>query len=135
MSILTLNEIAQFKRDLSAEPDAILALNEIERNEGNVEDAAKVILLQDTEWNLTQAEWMDELTRRCRGFICQKYVQGSLPSIISGLSRDLPQLLVDLLGVSIPTGTVTKLATCFIVNTLSKMTLEQFCQEDVDKLS
>ena len=128
MTTLTFTEINYFQSELSSHPEALAALTEIQNCDGNVEDAATIILTQESDWEVVQSEWLDRLVDHSRSLICKKYVKSSLPNLFAGLLKDLPELLADLLGVTIPAETAAKIITCFVVRLLSKTTIEKFCQ-------
>lgn len=73
MTIVNAQEIAQFRSELSSNPDAMKALDAIEDCEGNLEDAAIALAIRAGQQpQRDNAEWLDALARKCRAVICQK---------------------------------------------------------------
>lgn len=73
MTIVNAQEIAQFRSELSNNPDAMKALDAIEDCEGNLEDAAIALAIRAGQQpQRDNAEWLDALARKCRAVICQK---------------------------------------------------------------
>lgn len=73
MTIVTSEEIAQFRSQLSHYPEAMKALDVIEDCEGDLEDAAISLAIHvGQQPQRENAEWLDALARKCRAVICQK---------------------------------------------------------------
>ena len=73
MTIVTSQEIAQFRSELANNPEAMKALDVIEDCEGDLEDAAIALAIRAGQQpQRDNAEWLDALARKCRAVICQK---------------------------------------------------------------
>jgi hypothetical protein len=73
MTIVTSQEIAQFRSELANNSQAMKALDVIEDCEGDLEDAAIALAISaGQEPQRDNAEWLDALARKCRAVICQK---------------------------------------------------------------
>ena len=101
MTIVTSQEIAQFRSELANYPEALQALDIIEDCEGDLEDAAITLAIRvGQQPQRDNAEWLDALARKCRAVICQKefredLLNGSLASVIEYLAATplLPAIL------------------------------------------
>jgi hypothetical protein len=90
MVILTTQEIAQFRSQLSEYPTALEALDTIEDCEGDLEDAAISLAIQVGQMPTTSDNWLDGLAKRCRVAICQSdyreaVASGTLTSLVGEL--------------------------------------------------
>jgi hypothetical protein len=73
MTIVTTQEIAQFRSELANYSEAMEALDAIEDCEGDLEDAAIALAIRAGQRpQRDNAEWLDALARKCRAVICQK---------------------------------------------------------------
>jgi hypothetical protein len=64
MTIVTSQEIAQFRSELANNPEAMKALDAIEDCEGNLEDAAIALAIRAGQQpQRDNAEWLDALAR------------------------------------------------------------------------
>jgi hypothetical protein len=68
---ITSQEIALFRSELAAYPEALKALDEIEDCEGDIEDAAISLALQVGQEPNTSENWLDGVAKRCRVAICE----------------------------------------------------------------
>ncbi len=68
---ITSQEIALFRSELAAYPEALKALDEIEDCEGDIEDAAISLAIQAGQEPNTSENWLDGLAKRCRVAICE----------------------------------------------------------------
>ncbi|HAA30413.1 MAG TPA: hypothetical protein DCE56_25400 [Cyanobacteria bacterium UBA8553] len=101
MTILTSQEIAQFRSQLANSPQAMQALDTIEDCEGDLEDAAIALAIRvGQQPQRDNAEWLDALARKCRAVICQQefredLLNGSLAGVIEYLAATplLPSIL------------------------------------------
>ncbi len=101
MIILTSQEIAQFRSQLSEYSHALEALDTIEDCEGDIEDAAISIAIQVGQMPTTSDNWLDGVAKRYRVTICnQEYreelLQGNISKMVGHLLEQnlCPQLLV-----------------------------------------
>ncbi|MBW4576781.1 MAG: hypothetical protein KME08_16020 [Aphanothece sp. CMT-3BRIN-NPC111] len=79
MATLTPEEIAQFRTQLADYPDALVALDEIEQCEGDLEDAAIALAIRvGQQPDIANAEWLDSLAKKCRAAICQPEFRNDL---------------------------------------------------------
>lgn len=73
MTIVTSQEIAQFRSELANNAEAMKALDVIEDCEGDLEDASITLAIRAGQQpQRDNAEWLDALARKCRAVICQK---------------------------------------------------------------
>lgn len=101
MTIVTSQEIAQFRSELATNPEAMIALDAIEDCEGDLEDAAIALAIRAGQQpQRDNAEWLDALARKCRVVICQKefrdeLLNGSFAPMIRYLTETplLPSIL------------------------------------------
>jgi hypothetical protein len=101
MTIVTSQEIAQFRSELADYPEAMNALDAIEDCEGNLEDAAIALAIRAGQQpQRDNAEWLDALARKCRAVICQKefredLLKGSFAPMVKYLAQTplLPGIL------------------------------------------
>lgn len=98
MTIVTPEEIANFRSELADNPEALEALDVIEECKGNLEDAAEVLVVQSgiDKTGTLRGENEDEdllqkLANKLRPFICTKefenaFLNGSFAVIVTALS-------------------------------------------------
>lgn len=101
MIILTSQEIAQFRSQLSEYPQALEALDTIEDCEGDIEDAAISIAIQVGQMPTTSDNWLDGVAKRYRVTLChseyrEELLQGNISKMVGHLLEQnlCPQLLV-----------------------------------------
>jgi hypothetical protein len=78
MVIITSQEIALFRSELAAYPEALTALDEIEDCEGDIEDAAISLAIQAGQEPNISENWLDGLAKRCRVAICKSELKADL---------------------------------------------------------
>ncbi|NJL37047.1 MAG: hypothetical protein HC899_09920 [Leptolyngbyaceae cyanobacterium SM1_4_3] len=124
MITVTFEEIAQYRSELSASPEALRALDMIEDCEGDLEDAAITLALQARQEPDTSERWLEGLAKRWRAVLCQADIRaslaaGTLQDVLRSLSQetDLPPIL----------------ATPVIIYVL-KAGIEDFCKPLEEKL-
>jgi hypothetical protein len=101
MTIVTSQEIAQFRSLLADYPQALEALDLIEDCEGDLEDAAMTLGIRiGQEPGADNSEWLDGLAKKWRAVICQAefredLVNGKLQGIMAHLDQisTFPKLL------------------------------------------
>ncbi len=102
MTVVTQEEIEQFREQLRDYPEAIAALDVIQECDGYIEDAVTLLMMRETgkEPERGVGEWL----QRCHKVICQEEVKEALES---GLIAPA----IEPLGISIglPPGTATAL--------------------------
>lgn len=119
MSItVTSEEIAQFRSILSGYPDAMVALDEIEDCEGDLEDASIALAIRAGQEPDTSDRWIDGLAKRWRHIVCQTELKQQFET---GLTADL----VTTLAVS--TTLPLKLAVPVAIYVV-KVGAEEFCR-------
>ncbi len=116
MSTITQEEIEQFRQQLRDYPNALGALDVIEESEGNLEDAAQVIVLEAGEEEV-QSDLLEKLSRRCRNVICQEDTKEELPVLVAAITEFLAS------SSGFPPGLATPIA-IFV----TKIGLKKFCQ-------
>lgn len=93
MTIVTSQEIAQFRSQLANNSQAQTALDAIEDCEGDLEDAVIALAIRvGQQPQRDNAEWLDALARKCRAVICQKefrddLLKGSVAEAIEYLAK------------------------------------------------
>ena len=100
MITVTLDEIDQYRTDLTNDPIALRALDMIEDCEGDIEDAAIALALQVGQQPDRSDQWLDGLAKRWRVFLCQTeqkepLMAGSIVEAVRSLSVEtsLPSIL------------------------------------------
>lgn len=93
MTIVSSQEIAQFRSQLSTNPQAMIALDAIEDCEGDLEDAAIALAIRAGQQPQREnSEWLDALARKCRAAICQREFRQDLENgFYSSLVRYLEE--------------------------------------------
>jgi hypothetical protein len=73
MTVVTQEEIENFRKQLRDYPEAIAALDEIEACEGHLEDAAVGLAIEaGQEPERGAREWLEGISERCRTILCQE---------------------------------------------------------------
>ncbi len=100
MIILSAQEIAHYRSELSDDEMALRALDMIEDCEGDLEDAAIALGLQVGQEPDRSDQWLDGIAKRWRVFLCQTGIKEQLQSntvanAVALLSQEtsLPSLL------------------------------------------
>ena len=78
MVVITSQEIALFRSELAAYPEALKALDEIEDCEGDIEDAAISLAIQAGQEPNISENWLDGIAKRCRVAICKSELKEDL---------------------------------------------------------
>jgi hypothetical protein len=79
MTIVTSQEIAQFRSQLAEDSLALTALDTIEDCEGDLEDAAMTLAIRvGQQPERANSEWLDALARKWRAVICQEEFRTAL---------------------------------------------------------
>lgn len=116
MTVLTSEEIAQYRSQLADYPDALAALDELEACDNSLEDAAVVLALESGYTKSTLAKsgqsYLDKLTEKARKVICSKY------------TGDVLELFKDLRDFMPFPG---NLATLVAIN-VTKIAVDKFCE-------
>lgn len=115
MTTISPDEFGRFRSELANNQEALAALDVIEQCEGNLEDAAQVILLEAGEEEV-QSDLFDKLIRYCRNVACQEDMKEELPVLVAAVTEYLAA------GSGFPPG----LATPFSIFVIKK-TLKKFC--------
>jgi len=117
MTVVTQTEIEQFREQLIKNyPEALPNLDTIQECEGNLEDAAQVIVLEAGEEEV-QSDLLEKLSNLCRSVICKEDMKEELPVLIAAIA--------EFLGSSsgFPPGLATPIA-IFV----TKRGMKNFCQ-------
>ncbi|MDB9517310.1 hypothetical protein PN466_10165 [Roseofilum reptotaenium CS-1145] len=100
MIVLTSQEIAHYRTELAADPEALEALDQIEDCEGDLEDAALSLGIQAGQ-QPDRTDWLSGVAKRCRVILCQDpcqsyFQQGQLADVARTLktAQVCPSLLV-----------------------------------------
>ncbi|MGL5063296.1 MAG: hypothetical protein ACRC62_25225 [Microcoleus sp.] len=116
MTVLTAQQLAEYRSQLADYPDALAALDEVEACDNSLEDAAEVLAIKSGYTRSTLAEsdqsYLDNLTKKARKVICSKY------------TGDLLELFKDLRDFMPFPG---NLATLVAIN-VTKIAVNKFCE-------
>jgi hypothetical protein len=124
MITVTFEEIAQYRSELSASPEALRALDMIEDCEGDLEDAAIALALQARQEPDTSERWLEGLAKRWRAVLCQADIRESLAA----------RSLLDVMrAIAQETDLPPILATPVVIYVL-KTGVEDFCKPLEEKL-
>lgn len=74
---LTTQEVAEYRSQLAMYEEALMALDEIEDCEGNIEDAAIALAIQVGQ-QPDRLDWLEGLAKRLRVGICQQELRQDL---------------------------------------------------------
>lgn len=102
MVIVTAEEIAKYRSELSADNDALEALDIAEDCEGDLEDAAIALALRAGQEPDQSDRWLEGFAKRWRAYICQS---GFRQSVGQGAIANGVQLLAA--EMAIPSGLAT----------------------------
>src|SRR4028118_1717020 len=117
MTVVTQTEIEQFREQLIKNyPEALPNLDTIQECQGNLEDAAQVIVLEAGEEEV-QSDLLDKLSSLCRSVICTEDMKEELPVLIAAIA--------EFLGSG--TGFPPELATLIAIF-VTKRGMKNFCQ-------
>jgi len=102
MTIVTAEELTEFRSQVTDNPEALKALKVIEDCEGDLEDAAMVLAIRvGQQPDIANADWLEGLAKKCRAVICQDeyrddLVNGNLGTVIANLTtaKLCPAILV-----------------------------------------
>lgn len=126
MTTVTPEEIAQYRSELADYPEALTALNAIERCKGNLEAAAKLIAIEETDEEVdtrADSDYLDKLAQKCRRVICQK-------EFIDDLMTGLLTAAITSLATS---GNIPAALATPVVIYLAKVGVKKFCQSSESK--
>ena len=115
MITVTPEEIAQFRKQLGNNSQALVALDTIEECEGYLDDAVPLLVMRETAQEADRS--LNDLLEKCRQFVCQEEVREALES---GLLA--PAIEAIAIGASIPPGIATALSICVF-----KLGAKKFC--------
>ncbi|WP_445249753.1 DUF6887 family protein [Microcoleus sp. OTE_8_concoct_300] len=117
MTVVTQTEIEQVREQLIKNyPEALPNLDTIQECEGNLEDAAQVIVLEAGEEEV-QSDLLEKLSSLCRSVICKEDMKEELPVLIAAITEFLAS------GSGFPPGLATPIA-IFV----TKRGMKNFCQ-------
>jgi hypothetical protein len=117
MISLTSQEIAQYRSQLSDYTEALVALDEIEDCEGDLEDAAINLAIQVGQ-QPDRGDWLQGLAKRCRVAICQESLSDEL----------LKGNLAPVVGYLIESGICPAILATLVVIYVVKQGINDFCQ-------
>jgi hypothetical protein len=124
MIIISPEELAQYRSQVSSNEIALKALDMIEDCEGDLEDAAIALALQAGQEPDRSEQWLDGLAKRWRVFLCQTGIKEALQA---GTVNNAISLLAA--ETSIPSILATP-----VVLYISKTGVEDFCKPLTEKL-
>jgi hypothetical protein len=124
MIILSSEEIALYRSQLSGQEVALQALDMIEDCEGDLEDAAISLALQVGQEPSRSEQWLDGLAKRWRVFLCQTGLKEALQA---GTVSSAVVLLMQ-------ETTIPALLATPVVLYVVKTGIEDFCRPLQEKL-
>jgi hypothetical protein len=128
MTIVTFEEIAQFRSDLSDYPEANYALQIIEECKGDLEEAFEVIIIEDGE-EIKGLEFkvsLEKLAQKCRNVICKEEFK---EEIVDGFCRELLTGLVPVVTAQLTLmGNFPVALSIPIVIFVIKIGIKNFCK-------
>jgi len=86
MITVTPEEITQFRSQLADSPEALAALDAIEECKGNLEEAAKLIVVEttDTEVSLRgDSNYLEKLVQKLSNIICQEEFDDLMTGVLT----------------------------------------------------
>jgi hypothetical protein len=126
--IVTPEQIALYREQLADNQQALVALDVIEKWDGDLADAAESIAkLNGIEGVETNADlrWFAQQIKKCHKFICQSKYKNLRDKYVSTLIPILTEFLAGSLGC--PPGVAGLIATPFAL-TISEEGMDKFCQ-------
>jgi hypothetical protein len=124
MIIISPEELAQYRSQVSSNEVALKALDMIEDCDGDLEDAAIALALQVGQEPDRSEQWLDGLAKRWRVFLCQTGIKealqaGTINSAIALLAAET---------------TIPAILATPVVLYVSKTGVEDFCRPLKEKL-
>lgn len=117
--ILTPEEIAQYRQQLSDVPEAIAFLNVIDECEGYLEDATLLFVMRKTGQEPDRSSInLEELSQKCREVICKEETE----DVLELFNIVAPFLALNPLGISV------SMAIPMVIY-VTKIGRKRFCQE------
>ncbi|OKH31398.1 hypothetical protein NIES2101_41565 [Calothrix sp. HK-06] len=112
-------EIARFRSELAAYPEAIAAIDIIENCDGNLEDATAVLAIELGEDIDRDGGLLENLAKRCRPIVCQEdFKDDLLPALVAGIMETL------MIATPVPPG-LAALVAIYITN----KGVKNFCKD------
>ena len=128
MTIVTSEEIAQFRSALLDTPEANEVLDIIEKCEGNLDTAVEVLSIKFGE-GVTRSDFRDsleELAEKCRDVICKEEFQ---KEVVDKFSREVLTGLVSAVSAQLTLmGNLPAALAIPIVMFVVKLKIKSFCQ-------
>ena len=116
MTTVTLQEIEQFRAQLTNYPGAITALNVVEECDGHLEDAITLLAMRDMDKEPDRG--FSEVVQECRKIICQEEFRNDLVAGLLGIAIE---------PLSISVGIPPSIATVVILYAY-KTGMKNFCE-------
>lgn len=116
MTTISLDELEEFRNQLSSYPEASKALDTVKECEGNLEDA--ITLLAMREMDEEPDRGFSEVVQRCRKVICQEEFRNDLVGGLLGIAIE---------PVSISVGVPPSVATVVVLYAY-KTGMKKFCE-------
>ncbi len=116
MTVLSSQEIAQYRSELAECPGALVALDAIEDCEGDLDDAAVSLGIQVGQ-QPDRSDWLEGVAKRCRVAICQSEFQADLKA------GKLSTLVTDLVAQKICPAVLATPVVIYVV----KQGVDEFC--------
>jgi hypothetical protein len=127
--IITSEQISQYRSELAGNPDALAALDVIEKEYGGkLAEAAKAIAIRNDIEGIADfglSDWFDAMLQECRDFICQPKYQNLRENYLPALIPPLTDCVAGSLGC--PPGIAAIIAVPFAAY-IKEEGMEKFCQ-------
>ena len=126
MMNLTLEEIAQFRRQLSESPDALVAMDAIEECKGNLELATQLVAVETTDIEVSlrgDSNYLEQLAQKLSNIICQEEFDELMTGVLTAAIATLAA------SGNIPIALATP-----VVIYVAKIGAKQFCETASPKI-
>lgn len=128
--IVTSEQLGIYRSELAGNPDALAALDVIEKEYGGkLAAAAKAIAIRNDIEGVADyglSDWFSEMLQECRDFICQPKYQNLRENYLPALIPPVTDFVAGSLGC--PQGVAGLIATPFAVYIKEGGGLKKFCQ-------
>lgn len=129
---LTPAQIAKYRAELSNNPDALAALDTIEKWDGDLADATESLAtrngIEGVEDN-ADVRWFVELLQKCQEYICQPRYEDLREKYIPALIPPITDCIAG--GFGCPPGIAGIIATPVVIY-IQEEGMDRFCQTSVN---
>jgi hypothetical protein len=130
MKVISLEKIELLRNELANIPEALKALDSINKWEGDLYDAVESIATQngiEGVQDYAEIRWSDAVLQECRKFICQSKYSHLRNKYVPALIPSLSDFLAGFLGC--PPGIASIIATPFAVY-IADEGFDKFCESE-----